>query len=140
MQFYQIRNCVNFPLANFCNIVYNNYIKWRTAGTEITMSEMNEYTPELFELIDDQENKKQFELIDAAEVRGEQYFAMLPAVEDDDYLNADCDLVILKSIEEDGEEILASIDDDDEFEVVSAFFLERIEDALNSFDDDEDEE
>lgn len=104
------------------------------------MSEMNEYTPELFELIDDQENKKQFELIDAAEVRGEQYFAMLPAVEDDDYLNADCDLVILKSIEEDGEEILASIDDDDEFEVVSAFFLERIEDALNSFDDDEDEE
>lgn len=140
MQFYQIRNCVNFPLANFCNIVYNNYIKWRTAGTEITMSEMNEYTPELFELIDDQGNKKQFELIDAAEVRGEQYFAMLPAVEDDDYLNADCDLVILKSIEEDGEEILASIDDDDEFEVVSAFFLERIEDALNSFDDDEDEE
>ena len=104
------------------------------------MSEMNEYTPELFELIDDQGNKKQFELIDAAEVRGEQYFAMLPAVEDDDYLNADCDLVILKSIEEDGEEILASIDDDDEFEVVSAFFLERIEDALNSFDDDEDVE
>ncbi len=104
------------------------------------MSEMNEYTPELFELIDDQGNKKQFELIDAAEVRGEQYFAMLPAAEDDDYLNADCDLVILKSIEEDGEEILASIDDDDEFEVVSAFFLERIEDALNSFDDDEDEE
>ena len=140
MQFYQIRNCVNFPLANFCDIVYNNYIKWQTAGTEITMSEMNEYTPELFELIDDQGNKKQFELIDAAEVRGEQYFAMLPAVEDDDYLNADCDLVILKSIEEDGEEILASIDNDDEFEVVSAFFLERIEDALNSFDDDEDEE
>ena len=140
MQFYQIRNCVNFPLANFCDIVYNNYIKWRLAGTEITMSEMNEYTPELFELIDDQGNKKQFELIDAAEVRGEQYFAMLPAVEDDDYLNADCDLVILKSIEEDGEEILASIDDDDEFEVVSAFFLERIEDALNSFDDDEDVE
>ncbi len=140
MQFYQIRNCVNFPLANFCDVVYNNYIKWRTAGTEITMSEMNEYTPELFELIDEQGNKKQFELIDAAEVRGEQYFAMLPAVEDDDYLNADCDLVILKSIEEDGEEILASIDDDDEFEVVSAFFLERIEDALNSFDDDEDEE
>ena len=140
MQFYQIRNCVNFTLANFCDIVYNNYIKWRTAGTEITMSEMNEYTPELFELIDDQGNKKQFELIDAAEVRGEQYFAMLPAAEDDDYLNADCDLVILKSIEEDGEEILASIDDDDEFEVVSAFFLERIEDALNSFDDDEDEE
>ena len=106
---------------------------------EIT-SGMNEYTPELFELIDDQGNKKQFELIDAAEVRGEQYYAMLPAVEDEDFLNADCVLVILKSIEEDGEEILASIDDDDEFEVVSAFFLDRIQEALESFDDNEDEE
>ncbi len=104
------------------------------------MSEMNEYTPDLFELIDEEGNKKQFELFDAAEIDGEQYYAMLPAIEDEEFLDSDCDLVILKSIEEDGEEILASIDDDDEFEVVSAFFLERIEDALNSFDDDEDEE
>ena len=122
-------------------MVYNYCIKRAKAGTEITMSEMNEYTPELFELIDQDGNKKQFELIDAAEIRGEQYYAMLPAIEDDDYLNADCDLVILKSIDEDGEEILASIDDDDEFEVVSAFFLERMEEALNAFDDeDEDSE
>lgn len=121
-------------------MVYNYCIKKAKAGTEITMSEMNEYTPELFELIDQDGNKKQFELIDAAEIRGEQYYAMLPAIEDDDYLNAECDLVILKSIDEDGEEILASIDDDDEFEVVSAFFLERMEEALNAFDDDDEEE
>ncbi|MCR5601796.1 MAG: DUF1292 domain-containing protein [Ruminococcus sp.] len=94
------------------------------------MSEMNEYTPDLFELIDEEGNKKHFELFDAAEINGEQYFAMLPAVEDDDFLNSDCDLVILKSIEEDGEEILASIDDDDEFESVSRFFLERLQDAF----------
>ena len=121
-------------------MVYNYCIKKAKAGSEITMSEMNEYTPELFELIDQDGNKKQFELIDAAEIRGEQYYAMLPAIEDGDYLNADCDLVILKSIDEDGEEILASIDDDDEFEVVSAFFLERMEEALNAFDDDDEEE
>lgn len=121
-------------------LVYNNYIKQAYAGTEIIMSEMNEYTPDLFELIDQDGNKKQFELIDAAEIRGEQYYAMLPAVEDENFLNADCDLVILKSIDENGEEILASIDDDDEFEVVSAFFLERMEEALNAFDDEDDEE
>ena len=120
--------------------MYNIYIKQAHAKKEITMSEMNEYTPELFELIDQDGNKKQFELIDAAEIRGEQYYAMLPAVEDEDFLNADCDLVILKSIDEDGEEILASIDNDDEFEVVSAFFLERMEEALNAFDEDDDEE
>ena len=94
------------------------------------MSEMNEYTPELFELIDDEGHKKNFELIDAAEIEGEQYYAMIPAMEDDDLLNADCELVILKCIEEDGEEILASIDDDDEFDNVYAVFMERMQDAV----------
>ena len=100
------------------------------------MSEMNEYTPDLFELIDEEGNKKQFELYDAAEINGEQYYAMLPAVEDEDFLDSDCDLVILKSIEEDGEEILASIDDDDEFDMVSKFFLERLNDIMEDGIDD----
>ena len=100
------------------------------------MSEMNEYTPDLFELIDEEGNKKQFELFDAAEIEGEQYYAMLPAVEDEDFLDSDCDLVILKSIEEDGEEILASIDDDDEFDMVSKFFLERLNDIMEDGIDD----
>lgn len=94
------------------------------------MSEMNEYTPELFELVDEEGNKKNFELIDAAEIEGEQYYAMVPAIENDDFLNADCDLVILKVIEENGEEILASIDDDDEFDRVSGIFLERMQEAF----------
>lgn len=107
---------------------------------EKNMSEMNEYTPELFELIDSDGNKKNFELIDAAEIDGEQYYAMVPAIEDDDFLNADCDLVILKSIYENDEEILASIDDDDEFEKVSEFFLRRMEEAMEMMDEDEDDE
>ena len=101
------------------------------------MSEMNEYTPELFELVDDEGNKKDFELVDAIEIEGEQYYAMLPAIEDDDFLNADLDLVILKSVEENGEEILASIEDDDEYDKVSRVFFERMEEALGE-DDDED--
>ncbi len=103
------------------------------------MSEMNEYTPELFELIDDEGNKKQFELIDAAEIEGEQYLAMIPAVDDEEFLEGDDELVILKTIEEDGEEILASIDDDDEFERVSAFFLQRLQEVLENYDDFDDE-
>ncbi len=101
------------------------------------MSEMNEYTPDLFELIDESGNKKNFELIDAAEIEGEQYFAMIPSADDDNFLNEDCDLVILKTIEEDGEEILASIDDDDEFEMVSKYFLERLQDIFDYDEDDE---
>ena len=106
------------------------------AGSEITMSEMNEYTPELFELIDQDGNKKAFELIDTAELRGEQYFAMIPAIEGENFLDEDCDLVILKSVYEDGEEILATIDDPEEFTQVSEFFLQRLEEALSDEDDE----
>lgn len=101
---------------------------------------MNEYTPELFELIDSDGNKKNFELIDAAELKGEQYYAMVPAIEDEDFLNADCDIVILKTIYEDGEEILASIDDDEEFMEVSEFFLQRMEEAMDMYDDESEDE
>ena len=96
----------------------------------MNMSEMNEFTPDLFELIDEEGNKKQFELFDIAEINGEQYFAMLPAIEDDNFLDSDCELVILKSVEEDDEEILVSIDDEDEFETVSSYFMERLQDAF----------
>ncbi len=99
------------------------------------MSEMNEYTPDLFELIDEQGNKKKFELIDALELDDEQYFALVPSAEDENYLDEDCDLVILKTIEEDGEEILASIDDDDEFDRVSAVFLERLQEIFDETDE-----
>jgi len=99
------------------------------------MSEMNEYTPELFELIDEKGRKRAFELIDTAEINGEQYYVMVPAVEDDNFLTADLEPVILKSVDENGEEVLASIDNDDEFEEVSRFFTERME---NFFDCDDD--
>lgn len=101
------------------------------AGKDITM---NEYTPELYELVDSEGHKKNFELVDAAELNGEQYYAMIPAIEDEDYLNADCDLVILKSVYEDGEEVLASIDDEDEYDFISAFFLERMEEAMEEIE------
>lgn len=100
------------------------------------MSGMNEYTPDLFELIDEKGNKKNFELIDVADLDGEQYYAMIPAVEDDEFLTSDCELVILKSVYENGEEILASIEEDDEFDKVSAFFMERIETAISEIEED----
>ena len=107
--------------------------------TENRMPDMNEYTPELYELVDDQGNKKNFEMLDAAEIDGVQYFAMIPAIESEDFLNDDGELVILKAIEDNGEEILASIDDDDEFDKVSEYFMKRLEEIFDDCDcDDED--
>lgn len=103
------------------------------------MSDMNEFTPELFELIDSNGNKKCFELVDAVEMNGEQYFAMLPAIEDDDFLNANLELIILKVVYENGEEILASIDDEQEFEEVSQYFMSDIENAYEDAEEYEED-
>ena len=101
---------------------------------------MNEFTPELFELVDQYENKRCFELISSAELNGEQYYAMLPAIEDENFLDIDLELVILKVVEENGEEVLASIDDDDEFEEVSRYFDEYLQQSYEYDDYDEDDE
>ncbi|MBR2284861.1 MAG: DUF1292 domain-containing protein [Ruminococcus sp.] len=90
---------------------------------------MNEYTPELFELIDDDGNKRNFELIDYAELDGECYYAMIPEYDVDDIMNADLDIVLLKSAEEDGEEFLVTIEDNLEYVKVSEYFIQRMKEA-----------
>lgn len=99
------------------------------------MSDMNEYTPDLIELVDTEGNKKNFEIVDIAEFQGEIYYAMIPEFEGEDILSADCELVILKAVEDDGEEILASIEDD-EFDMVSEFFMKRMDELYDEDDED----
>lgn len=101
------------------------------------MSDMNEYSPDLIELVDSEGNKKNFEIVDIAEFEGEIYYAMILEFEGEDILAADCELVILKTVDENGEDVLASIEDDDEFDRVSEFFLKRMDEI---FDEDDDEE
>ncbi|MBQ7380666.1 MAG: DUF1292 domain-containing protein, partial [Clostridia bacterium] len=57
-----------------------------------------------------------------AELKGTQYFAFVPAEEDDDGEEGILEYTILKSVMEDGEEILVSVDDDDEFDDVADYF------------------
>ena len=101
---------------------------------------MNEFTPELFELIDQYGNKRCFELISSAELNGEQYYAMLPTVEDENFLDCDLEIVILKVVEENGDEVLASIDDENEFEEVSRYFDEYLQNIYDYDDYDDDDE
>ncbi len=79
-----------------------------------------EMEAELFPLIDENGEEKMFELIGSAEIKGTNYYAFIPADTDED---ADViEYVILKSVIEDGEEILVTIDDDDENDDVSDYF------------------
>ena len=80
----------------------------------------NMMSDELYTLTDEDGNELKFELIGKAELKGVQYYAFVPADEDSD--GEFCEYTILKAVVEDGEEILVSIDDDDEFDDAADYF------------------
>lgn len=92
------------------------------------MAEMNDMTADLYTLVDEEGVEQTFEMIDCMDVDDERYYALVPYYEDPTKeLEADTELVILKSEEdENGEEILASIDNDEEYEKIGAMFLSRL--------------
>ena len=91
------------------------------------MSEQNtlpeEEQVERFTLTDEEGNEIEFELIGSGEVDGVMYYAMIPAEEAEDENRDTFEYVILKSeVDEDGDESLATIDDDEEFDRIADFF------------------
>ena len=99
---------------------------------------MNEYTPDLYTLEDEEGNEQEFELLDVMEYEGERYYALTPYYgnDHDALLEDDGEVVILKEEMVDDEPMLVSIEEDDEYEKIGGLFLER----LNEIYDDEDEE
>ena len=82
----------------------------------------NMMADEYYTLTDEEGNELKFELIAKAELKGTQYFAFVPAEDDEDEDDGILEYTILKSVMEDGEEMLVSIDDDDEFDDVADYF------------------
>ena len=85
-------------------------------------------------LTDEDGNEKEFEHIDTVELNGETYMAFIPA---DLKVDEEAEVVILKVIEEDGEEILASVDDDDEADRVFELVMDDVESMYDEPEDGE---
>ncbi len=101
------------------------------------MSEM-EMTPDIYTLVDEEGQEQAFELLDVLELEDERYFALIPYYENpEESLEDDGDLVILKSEMVNDEEMMATIEDDEEYERVGAIFLERLD---SMFDDEFDQD
>lgn len=80
-------------------------------------------------LMDEEGQEHEFEILDSADIDGESYVALVPIFQEpDDLLEDTGELVILKTVLEDGEEFLEQIEDEEEFNKVGAFFMERLED------------
>ena len=75
----------------------------------------------------DEGNDVELEYVDALELDGVTYMAFFPVVEEGEEENEDeYGLVILKQAIEDGEEILVTVDDEDELNAVYDKFMEQL--------------
>lgn len=84
---------------------------------------------DLYTLVDEEGVEQTFELMDTYETdEGELYYALVPYYENpEDMVEADTELVVLRSEEdENGEETLVSIDDDAEYEKIGQIFMDRL--------------
>ena len=87
----------------------------------------DEFGPSFITLTDEDGNDIELEYVDALEHEGQTYMAFFPAVEDEaDEESEDHGLVILKSVTENGEELLSTLDDEAELEKIYDLFMEQL--------------
>ena len=103
------------------------------------MSDEFELGPDIVTVVDDDGKEHTFEELDRIETDdGSRYVALLPVYDDDiEILEGDGDVLILKVIEEDGENYLVQIDDDEEFDRIGNIFEDRL---IEKYEDEENEE
>ncbi len=105
---------------------------------ELDLNEMDDEDMgvDIITLTDEEGTEYSFEVLDTLEIDEERYIALLPMIEEASEAVDDAgDLVILKCMEdEDGEEVLVAIEDEDEFDNVSAIFTERLSEAFEIID------
>lgn len=77
----------------------------------------------IIELEDEEGNVTRFEFVDRTEINGTVYYALIPAEYDED--EGAAEFVVLKETETDGETMLATVDDDEEYNSVGEAFLQR---------------
>ena len=90
-----------------------------------------EFGSDFISVTDDEGNSFELELLDTLEFEDETYSAFLPADMDED--DPDYGIIILKVVEENGEELFGSVDDEEELRRVYERFMEIL------FDDEEEE-
>ena len=83
-----------------------------------------DFGPTFLTLTDEDGQEIVLEFLDALEYNGQLYQAFFPA-ETEDEENPDAGLVILKVLHEDGEDLLSTLDSDEELDEVYELFMER---------------
>lgn len=97
------------------------------------IEEDEEYDPEIYTLTDEDGSELNFALIGSLEHEGAEYKALVPVNEDGEEEGSE--YVILKcSVDENGEDILETIEDDEEFDRIADIFDDQFADFF--YDED----
>ena len=91
----------------------------------------NEFGSDYITIVDEEGNEFELELLDTLEYKDGLYMSFLPADINIDEENPE--MIILKVIEENGEEMLSTLDSDEELNQVYEKFMEQL------FEDDPDD-
>lgn len=83
-----------------------------------------EYGASFINIEDDEGNRFELEHLDTFEFEGEEYMVFLPADMSED--DPDYGLIILRVVEQDGEDSFESVDDEDELERVYNYYMENL--------------
>ncbi len=83
-----------------------------------------EYGNDYISVTDEEGNEFELEHLDTLEHEGSIYMAFLPADMDED--DDDYGMIILKAQEQDGEQMLATVDNEKELECVYTIFMEQL--------------
>ena len=103
---------------------------------ELSPEMLEEAAPDLLTLEDEDGKEVTFEVIDATEVNGTRYLAVIPYQEDPESLQEDAELILMRIGTDDEGEYMDIVDDDEELITVGKVFEERLR-AMFDIDDSE---
>ena len=103
---------------------------------ELSPEMLEEAKPDLLTLEDEDGQEVPFEVIDATEVNGTRYLAVIPYQEDPASLQEDAELILMRIGTDDEGEYMDIVDDDEELLTVGKVFEERLR-AMYDIDDSE---
>ena len=103
---------------------------------ELSPEMLEEAAPDLLTLEDEDGKEVTFEVIDATEVNGTRYLAVIPYQEDPESLQEDAVLILMRIGTDDEGEYMDIVDDDEELITVGKVFEERLR-AMYDIDDSE---
>ena len=95
---------------------------------------------EIYTLTDEDGKESDFELIGRQDVNGQSYVALAP-VDDEEETDEDEEggFIVLKVVEEDGEEIFETIADEEEFDRIADIFEDEMFQDMDYDEEEEDE-